>query len=145
MFTSEYDSEKINEDTVVIAGAGPAGLARAIALKKINSNTNVVVLEKRSTYTRNQVANITKSALLSMVDLEPRILFHLMDIGRAFFFDEHILMDLDTSVPDKKLDMRPFQKTFRKVLGQSLPRSSHKKVRSLKKLRKPYKKLNEKL
>ena len=146
LFTSPYDQEAINakENTAVIVGGGPAGLAAAIALKKSHSFDHVVVLEKREVYTRNQVANITKYALLSMIDLEPRILTHLLEIGRSFFFDEHILLDLDPSFPTKKIDMRPFQKTLAKILRKPLPKPG-KRIHSLSKPKRPLRGLNSSL
>ena len=121
-FTPEiFVAEEKDRKTVLVIGAGPAGLASAIALKKANSFENVIVLEKRDKYTREQICNFTKHAILSMIDLEPRILIHLLEIGRAFFFDEHILLDRDPSIKPISIDMRPFQNTVAKILGQAIP------------------------
>ena len=136
-FTSkDLSLEEAGKDTAVVVGAGPAGLASAIALKKSGNFQSIVVLEKRQSYSREQLVNISKHALLSMIELEPRILIHLLELGRSFLFEEHVLIDKEHDEPIIA-DMRPFKQNIEAILGQNLT----KYLRSASKLIEPIKSL----
>ena len=66
--TAKIQRESMEYD-VVIVGAGPAGLSAAIRLKQLNSDTNVVVLEKGS----EVGAHILSGAVLDPVGLNKLI------------------------------------------------------------------------
>ena len=62
-----------------ISGGGPAGLAAAIALKKKGLFSQVMVFEKRDTYSRVHMVNLTKHAILSLIQLDQEIFIRMLE------------------------------------------------------------------
>ena len=74
MSAEDLPAREAMEFDVVIIGAGPAGLAAAIRLKQLSSDTSVVVVEKGS----EVGAHILSGAVIDPIGLE-RLIPHWRD------------------------------------------------------------------
>ena len=74
MSAEDLPAREAMEFDVVIIGAGPAGLAAAVRLKQLSSDTSVVVVEKGS----EVGAHILSGAVIDPIGLE-RLIPHWRD------------------------------------------------------------------
>ena len=68
---------KVNESSILIIGAGPAGLRTAIECMFLGCK-NVVVIEKRPEFTRNNIVHLWSFVI--------RLVFVLLTVTLSIFF-----------------------------------------------------------